>query len=97
MATCAACYALISWLFALPSDEPVDRAGGLGPFLGPITGMVLASWWRRRRPGGRGRVEQHDAALRRGRSPEGADPAVGRQLLERALVGAGVLLLAAVA
>ena len=53
--------------------------GLLGGFLGGYLGMRL----QRRRLGGRTRMREHDRALRTGRLPDDADPAVWRPLLER--------------
>ena len=78
-------YLLDVWLLRLVGDDPVDWIqpvpGLVGGFLGGHLGVRL----QRRRLGGRERMREYDRALRAGRLPDDADPAVSRPLLEREL------------
>jgi Flp pilus assembly protein TadB len=51
--------------------------------LGGLTGSLLVVWWQRRRMGGAERARQFSAAVRTGRLPDDADPAVWHPLLAR--------------
>lgn len=76
---------LAQLLLAVAFDGPVTWTRGLGGFLGVLAGSLTVTWVQRRRLGGREREEQYARALRSGRLPEDADPAVWRPLLEREL------------
>ncbi|SDN84211.1 hypothetical protein [Geodermatophilus sp. DSM 45219] len=85
VALLAAAYLLNVWLLRLVGDDPVDWIqpvpGLLAGFLGGYLGVRL----QRRRLGGRQRMREYDRAMRTGRLPDDADPAVWRPLLEREL------------
>lgn len=73
-----ALFALNSWF----SDEP-GWTQPLTSMIGPLVGVSLALWLRRRAMGGFGRVWEFDRAVRRRRLPDDADPAEWGPLLER--------------
>ena len=81
----AALYVLAQLLLAAAFDGPVTWTRGMGAFIGGLTGSLTVTWLQRRRLGGREQEEQYARALRSGRLPEDADPAVWRPLLEREL------------
>lgn len=66
-------------------DGDVGRAEPLTTMIGPLIGVAVAFWLRRRAMGSFGRVWELDTAVRRRRLPDDADPAEWGPLLERAV------------
>jgi len=66
-------------------DDDVSWAEPLSSMVGPLIGVGLACWLRRRALGSFGRVWKLDEAARRRRLPDDADPAEWGPLLERAI------------
>ena len=64
-------------------DDDVSWADPLSSMIGPLVGVALAFWLRRRAMGGSGHVWEFDTAVRRRRLPDDADPAVWGPLLDR--------------
>jgi protein-S-isoprenylcysteine O-methyltransferase Ste14 len=81
---------LVLWyaaLFAFDGalgDDDVTWADPLSSMVGPIIGITLVFWLRRRQMGSWGRVWDFDEAARRGHLPENADPAEWGPLLDQA-------------
>jgi hypothetical protein len=65
-------------------DDDVGWAEPLSSMVGPLIGIALVLWLRRRQMGSLGRVWEFDRAARRGRLPDDADPAEWRPLLDGA-------------
>ena len=84
-----AAYLLTVWLLSLTGDDPADWVGPLPHVLAGFAAGLIGARIRRRRLGGADRAREYDRALRTGRLPEGADPAVWRPLLERELQPSG--------
>lgn len=79
-------YVLVRALVDLAAGNSVDWTGGVSPvLLGGLAGVLVPLWWQRRRAGGWERAAQFAGAVRTGRLPSDADPAVWRPLLEREL------------
>lgn len=94
------------WVLWLVGDDPVDWIQPLPGVLGAFTGSYIGMRIQRRRLGGGERMRQYGRAVRTGRLPDDADPAVWRPVLERELRAqkramrvstGGVVLLSAVA
>jgi uncharacterized membrane protein YfcA len=81
----AAVYLLTVWAQCLVGDDPVDWIQPLPGMLAAFTGSYVGMRVQRRRLGGGERMRQYDRAVRTGRLPDDADPAVWRPLLEREL------------
>ena len=81
---------LVLWYVALFAvkraigDDDVGWAEPLSSMIGPLVGVALVLWLRRRAMGSFGRVWDLDTAVRRRRLPDDADPAEWTPLLERA-------------
>ena len=80
---------LVLWYVALFAvrraigDDDVGWAEPLFSMIGPLVGVALALWLRRRAMGSFGRVWDLDRAVRRRRLPDDADPAEWEPLLEK--------------
>jgi hypothetical protein len=68
-------------VLTLIDDDPVDWTGPLPGLLGGFGGAYLAVRLQRRALGGRERMRTYEQALRAGRLPDGADPALWHPLL----------------
>ena len=77
-------YAVILAVDAAIGDGDVGWTDPLSSMVGPIIGIGLVFWLRRRQMGSLGRVWDFDDAARRGRLPEDADPAEWGPLLDQA-------------
>ncbi|SDF02400.1 hypothetical protein SAMN05660662_0752 [Blastococcus aurantiacus] len=64
-------------------DDDVGWADPLSSMIGPLIGIALAFWLRRRALGSFGGVWEFDSAVRRRRLPDDADPAAWGPLLEK--------------
>ncbi len=67
---------------ALLEEDP-DWLRPIPGLAGSFAGAFLAVRWQRRRLGGASRLREFTRALRTGRLPDDADPAVWRELLQR--------------
>lgn len=77
-------YAAIYLVRRAVEDDGVSWAEPLSSMIGPLIGLALFAWIRRRQMGSFGRMWMFDEAARRGRLPEDADPAGWGPLLEQA-------------
>ena len=64
-------------------DDDVSWGDPLSSMIGPLIGVALAFWLRRRALGSVGSVWEFDRAVRRRRLPDDADPAEWGPLLEK--------------
>jgi hypothetical protein len=64
-------------------DDDVGWADPLSSMIGPLVGVALAFWLRRRAIGSSGHVWEFDRAVRRRRLPDDADPAEWGPLLDK--------------
>ncbi len=64
-------------------NDDVSWADPLSSMIGPLVGVALAFWLRRRALGSSGSVWEFDKAVRRRRLPDDADPAEWGPLLEK--------------
>jgi hypothetical protein len=76
-------YLALVGVLTLIDGGPPDWTAPVGPFLAAAVGGCLATWRRQRRMGGADRVRQYERAVKAGRLPDDADPAVWRPLLAR--------------
>lgn len=77
-------YAAIYVVRRAVGDDDVSWADPLSSMIGPLIGIALVLWLRRRQMGSFRRVWDFDDAARRSRLPEDADPAEWEPLLEGA-------------
>ena len=81
----AVVYPLTVWAQTLVGDDPVDWVQPVPAMLASFAGGYVGMRIQRRRLGGADRLREYDRALRAGRLPDDADPAVWEPLLEREL------------
>ena len=80
---------LVLWYVAIyvvrraVGDDDVTWAQPLSSMIGPLIGVALAFWLRRRAMGSVGHVWEFDRAVRRRRLPDDADPTEWGPLLEK--------------